>query len=94
MQEGGKKIVFQQTSLTAYHLIKDSGSLGKRQRQVYETIQTNGPITNCEISRHLGLAINVITPRTNKLVQFGLVEEKDRRKCNITWRTAIAWGVR
>lgn len=37
---------------------------------------------------------NVIRPRRNELVKMGVLEEKYKRKCCISNRRAIVWGIK
>lgn len=37
------------TSVEAYHKIKEEGLIGKRQMQVYEILFEHGPLTNSEV---------------------------------------------
>jgi len=84
-----------QTSLQAYQELKDSGKLGERQLLVYEAIKRLKCATDTEITKFMGFSDpNRIRPRRNELVRFGLVEEKERRNCNITNRKAIVWGIK
>jgi len=69
-------------------------NLGERQREVYDYLLENGPLTNLEIADSLNLPINSVTPRTNELVHMGLVHLYERRKCMVSGRTAMAWEAR
>ncbi len=82
----------QNTSVQAYWNIEED--LGERQALVYNTIK-NSPrsLTNTEIAKILNIPINTVTPRTNELVMQKLVEEKEKRKCDVTGRLAITWGI-
>lgn len=65
--------------------------IGDRQREVLDAFYKQGPMTNTELSRTIGLPIKMITPRTNELVKMGYVKEHSRRACKITGRRAIVW---
>ena len=80
------------TSLDAYKSIKDS--LGYRQKQVFNVIMKRGDVTNLEISTQLRVPINQVTPRTNELVDFGLVIENVHRECSISGRVVTSWRIR
>lgn len=82
----------QDTSREAFHDIQPE--LGDRQHEVLKAFRTHGPMTNTELSRIIGLPINMITPRTNELVKLGFVKEHSRRPCKITGRRAIVWGTK
>lgn len=87
--------MIQETSKTAYIEIKPE--LGQRQEEVLNLIKDytlkGKNLTNTEIGKILERPINAITPRTNELVKLGLVKESEKRRCNVTGRTAIAWSV-
>ena len=77
------------TSRKAFHSLDD---LGKRQRDVLNTIwKFPYGICNLDISIYIEIPINQITPRTNELVNMGLVEESHRARNVITGRQAIYW---
>jgi predicted transcriptional regulator len=80
-----------QTSRDAYHSIE--GTIGFRQRAVYNALHESGPMTNNELAELLGWRINTINPRVNELVKMGFVREEKRRPCKITGFKAIAWEV-
>lgn len=83
----------QTTSLISYESIKKT--LGRRQLCVLEKLDYNPTaMTNTELSFALDWPINTIVPRIFELRQKGLVIEHQKRKCNITGRTAIAWRVK
>lgn len=76
------------TSRQAFHSLND---LGDRQRFILEMILNYGPICNLDISIKSGKPINQVTPRTNELVEMGLVEESHREVNPVTNRKAIYW---
>ena len=63
------------TSREAYYALED---LGQRQQAVYHTIRGKGTACNLDIAYILHQPINRITPRTNELVQAGLIVESHR----------------
>lgn len=81
--------MIQDTSREAFHDIQPQ--LGQRQKEVLDAFYEHGPMTNTELSRKIGLPINMITPRTNELVKLGYVKQSHRRPCKITGRNAIVW---
>lgn len=85
--------MLQQTSLLAYHQIIEEGLLSPRRKQVYEAFKYGGDHTNLEISKIVCLPINQVTPRTNELVKFGIIEKKRTRPCKESGRIAIEWGI-
>jgi predicted transcriptional regulator len=86
------KTRMRQTSLNTYKDITETGLTGDRQKQVYEIIQKEQPLTNLEVSNFLNLPINCITGRVNELVQMGFIEKKGKR-IQATGREAIVWGL-
>ena len=77
------------TSLLAWSDVKQQ--LGERQKKVYDAIKTLGCPTNLEISKYLKIPINSITPRTNELVEQGLVVLCEKRTCTFSGRTCCSW---
>jgi DNA-binding MarR family transcriptional regulator len=67
-----------QTSILAYETIKSR--LGRRQQQVYETIQKLEPCHNLQIAEYLGLPINQITGRVNELDKMGMISSHIKAK--------------
>lgn len=85
--------MIQQTSLFAYHN-EIKPSLSDRHDAVMNAFDTNDGFTNKELASFLGWEINRVTPRVNELVKMGLLEEKTRRPCKETGRSAIVWGAK
>ena len=85
--------MIQQTSIDAFRQIKKDGTLGNKQRVVFEAFKKYGAVTNLEIATWEKIPINQVTPRTNELVKMGYVAESHKRKCSISGRTAIAWRI-
>ena len=85
--------MIQPTSLEAYEEVKKS--LGRRQARVLIMLDHSPKaMTNSEMARLFDWPINTITPRVFELRQLGLVKEHEKRKCNVTGRTVIAWRVK
>jgi len=85
--------MIQQTSLSAYSDLIDSGQLSRMQEKVLDIISLFGPITNNIIACKLDLPINCVTPRTRELVIKGLVEQKRKVK-QANNKLAICWGIK
>ena len=88
-----------ETSIITYHQIISEGLLGKRQVIVYEALKSIcdefGDATDYEIAKSLERPDpNFVRPRRKELVDYGLVEEVQHRKCCVTGRLAIAWRVK
>lgn len=82
--------MIQATSLRAFYNISD---LGQRQQEVYCCLQKYGVLTNYEISKHLGIDINCVTPRTNELVKKELVIAKDPYRAVEGRPLSIGWAI-
>lgn len=80
-------MVIQQTSLEAYQTVN---CLGHKRKMVYEAISKMGSACNQNIAKYLGWSINCVTPRTNELVRYGLVE-MDRKDVGPTGKRVIYW---
>lgn len=76
------------TSVEAYRSLNN---LGERQRGVFGAIKDLKIACNSEIAVYLDMPINQITPRTNELVEAGLVEEGLRDKSPHTGKRVIFW---
>ncbi len=81
------------TSLKAYHDIRVSGKLARRQYQVLENLRYLNVATNTEVSNEAKLPINQVTPRMLELRKAGLVVQAGQRKCYITGRTCKTWRI-
>lgn len=84
--------MIQDTSREAFYDIQPQ--LGQRQKEVLDAFYKHGPMTNTELSRIVGLPINMITPRTNELVKMGYISLSHRRPCKVTGRSAIVWSAK
>lgn len=80
-----------QTSLLAYTAIKESGLLGKRQKQAYEVLYAHGPLTGNELSEIM--KISGQWKRCSELKKRGLAIEVGERDCRITGNLCILWDV-
>jgi transcription initiation factor IIE alpha subunit len=82
--------MIQDTSIKSYADVKEF--LGDRQNIVLNAISDLGECTDSEIANYLGYPdLNSVRPRRFELVELGLVQEKCRRICKITGKTAISW---
>lgn len=79
-----------ETSKKAYWSLED---LGKRQRQVFDTLYTFGAMTNRNIAKILMLEINSVTGRCKELRDKGFVEEKGRAIDPTTNKLVTVWGL-
>ncbi len=86
-----------QTSIEAYHKIKDNGLLSKLRFIVYECIFRHQEITQSECWNLLKESHGIknsshITPRFAELKNLGVIEEIGTRPCQISGRNCITWS--
>ncbi len=62
------------TSVSAYHDIKKSGTLGNLQMVVYQFVFKNGPVTRYDVKQHFGDTKDGYGNRLSELGQMGLLE--------------------
>lgn len=87
-----------QTSAEAFEQVKASGYISKVQKEVYDCLYQNGPLTAQEVWKLLrGDAgdnrINGITPRFSELERLGVVNPVGERNCTVTNRNCVVWDV-
>jgi len=88
------------TSIEAFHKIKDEGLLSEKRWQVYEVLFQYGPLTGNELLIHLrkkyqgmlGNAPSVVS-RLGELRDMGSVREIGKKICSVTGMTVINWDV-
>lgn len=91
----GKRKMVRDTSIKAYREIKDSGLLGKRETEVYKGIFDHGPCTDRELAEKLGKDDpNYVRPKRRELVKQGLIEEHDKKKCDVSKKTVYVWRIK
>jgi len=73
-----------ETSFLAYQEHKTNGRALSQRIQVYEFIKANQPVTRKQIELGLGIGINAVCGRVNKLIEMGMVEVAFKNKCPIT----------
>jgi len=86
------------TSIQAYHEIKESGLLSERRFQVYQILYKYGPITSGQLveiaKKHKKLChTSAFQGRLSELRDMGVVQEVKKDKCPITGRNVIFWDV-
>jgi len=84
-----------QTSVQAYHQIRNEGLLTKLKLQVYETLYQHGPLTAGELC---GIYFPKtprpsLSPRFAELEELGVVKTVGVRPCQKTQRNAYVWDV-
>ena len=79
-----------ETSVDAWHDIQASGVLGTEQLKAYGCLYKYGPQTGRELNDKLGPDMH---KRLSELERYGIVASKGKRKCGITGRIVLEWGV-
>lgn len=77
----------QETSLSAYNALKESGSMGKQCQTIMAYIERGTDYSLQELCKITGYPINVISGRCNDLKKTGSLVHGFKRKCRITGRT-------
>lgn len=87
-----------QTSIEAYHKIKNNGLLSKRRWQVYDYLFQFGPQTAKQIM--LGLSNSrskfhggTFTGRLSELKRAGVVDDVGQIKCEFSGSTVYIWDI-
>ena len=82
-----------QTSIDCYNEIKRNGSLSKMRFEVYSALLSMGkPSTTREVYETMNVLKQEAT-RFTELRKLGVIYEVQNRKCTITGRTSIEWGL-
>ena len=79
------------TSTESWKEFKDSPSRAASMKEVINTLHRHGTLTGREVSAkadHEGL-----WKRLSELQRLGMVEEHGKRRCSISGRSAIVWGL-
>ena len=83
--------MIQATSQNSFKEEKRKG-IGERQALILRVIHDHGPITDKEIAERLHVPDpNFVRPRRFELMDAGLIEIHEKRKCRCTGKTSIAW---
>ncbi len=86
----------EQTSIQDYYENKNDGSMGRMEKIVLDGFIEFGDHTDREMTELLGFKDpNSVRPRRNRLCKddMRLMERKGKRKCEITGKKAIVWGL-
>jgi|TARA_R110000823_G_scaffold42583_6_gene111458 DNA-binding MarR family transcriptional regulator len=81
-------------SVDSYHELLESGTISKRQAQVYEAIMTLEKCTNRQIAKALSWDINRVTGRVTELREKHVVEYAGDYKDSETNRTVNLWKIK
>lgn len=89
--------MIRQTSIEAYHKIKENGLLVGMRFRVYEALYNRGPCSIRELYvssfRDLGVIDRSVSPRFAELKRLGVIQEMGKRKCSVSGSRTIFWGV-
>ena len=77
-----------ETSIAAYHELRDDGKLTAKQQQIIDYLHRHpgAVFSRLEISRAIDMPINCVAGRVNELLEKGVIEEADQRPCRISGR--------
>jgi hypothetical protein len=77
-----------ETSIAAYHELRDDGKLTAKQQQIIDHLHRHpgAVFSRLEISRAIDMPINCVAGRVNELLEKGVIEEADQRPCRISGR--------
>ena len=73
-----------ETSFMAYQEHKTNGKALSQRLQIFEFIKANQPVTRKQIEISLGIGINAVCGRVNKLLETGMIEIGFKDYCPIT----------
>lgn len=87
-----------QTSIEAYHTIKENGLLSERRWQVYDLVFRHGPLTGNQLiqlarKEYPMLNTGAFNIRLSELRKMGVVEEIRTVVCPVTGHNVIEWDV-
>ena len=86
--------MMQQTSLLTYSDLKLEGVVSANQLVVLDGLKCLRFATDLELCQYLNFSDpNVVRPRRNELVRKNLVKEYGKRRCRVSGRTSIVWGL-
>ncbi len=85
--------MIQQTSIEAYHQIKEKGLLSKLRFEVYETLFFHGSMTQgeCWKNHFPNRQRHDVCPRFAELERRGVIRCVGERPCAVTGRNAMVW---
>ena len=76
-----------ETSIAAYHELRDTGRLGRQQQTILDQIKPGRDYSLRELSRLTILEINAVSGRVNDLKKLNLLVEGEKRACTVTGKT-------
>jgi hypothetical protein len=80
-------------SLKAYTELEEKGEISDRQEEVLEELEKYQPCTARELGDHAfpGKTVNYYRPRITELKEHGLIQKKEKTRCEISGKTAYSW---
>lgn len=92
--------MIRETSIEAYHKIKDDGLLSERRWQVYSVLYKIGPATGGEVFKEFKRQYGITTPtnsnvttRLGELREMEVAKELGTRVCSVSGQNVILWDV-
>lgn len=84
-----------ETSIEAYHKVKETGMLSTLRLAVFKILCDHGPLTAGEMRKFGGAGMNsgVYGTRLSELVKMGVVKEVEPRPCDVTGHRSIVWDI-
>ena len=75
------------TSIDAYIEHKESGKIGKQAEYILNSLQDGKSYSRRELANKFNLELSSVCGRVNELMAEGLLEETDKRACEVTGKT-------
>jgi hypothetical protein len=82
-----------ETSVQAFHAIRESGLLSQRRWEAYEGLYQHGPMTSSELDAAMGVGWRTTNKRLPELERMGVVKILGTRPCGVTGMDAMVWDV-
>ena len=80
-------------SIEAYERHIESGKQLTQWQKIYAFLEEHRPLTRSELSERVGIRLSSVCGRVNELLQAGLIEEYERRRCSVTKEPAHPVGL-
>jgi len=75
------------TSIEAYIEHKESGKIGKQASYILNSLQDGKSYSRRELANKFNLELSSVCGRVNELLAEGLLEETEKRSCEMTGKT-------
>lgn len=76
-----------ETSIVAYKEHRATGKVGSQAMSIFESMEFNKDYSRRELVKLTGLELSSVCGRVNEMLQIGMIQEVDQRKCSITGKT-------